>query len=70
MKHIRYHFLREKCQSGIIKLAYVNTDDQKADILTKPLPRDKFYKLLAYLGMDYINISDHVHYKAKKGVCA
>ena len=64
--HILYHFLREKCQSGIIKLVYVNTDGRKADILTKPLPRDKFFKLLAYLGMDYVDKNNHVHYKAKK----
>jgi hypothetical protein len=39
-KHIaiRYHFVRERIQSGDIKLSYLPTDQQLADLLTKPLP--------------------------------
>jgi hypothetical protein len=38
-KHIdiRYHFLRDHQQKGDIKIAYVSTHNQLADIFTKPL---------------------------------
>ncbi|XP_031091010.1 secreted RxLR effector protein 161-like [Ipomoea triloba] len=38
-KHIdiNYHFIRDHVEKKDIKVEYVNTDDQLADILTKPL---------------------------------
>ena len=38
-KHIevQYHFVREKVQEGLVRVEYVSTKDQLADILTKPL---------------------------------
>jgi hypothetical protein len=46
-KHIaiRYHFLRDHQQKGNIKIAYINTKDQLADIFTKPLDEKTFTKL-------------------------
>jgi hypothetical protein len=46
-KHIaiRYHFLRDHQQKGDIKIAYINTKDQLADIFTKPLDEQTFNKL-------------------------
>jgi hypothetical protein len=43
-KHIeiKYYFIRDKVQEGEVKLEYIPTDEQKADILTKPLSRIKF----------------------------
>ena len=42
-KHIeiRYHFIRDCVQQGAVKLEYISTDEQVADILTKSLPRGK-----------------------------
>ena len=42
-KHIeiRYHFIRDHVQRGAVKLEYVSTDEQVADILTKSLSRGK-----------------------------
>ena len=42
-KHIeiRYHFIRDCVQRGVVKLEYVTTDEQVADILMKSLPRGK-----------------------------
>jgi hypothetical protein len=42
-KHIeiRYHFICDHVQRGVVKLEYVSTDEQVADILTKSLPRGK-----------------------------
>ena len=47
-KHInvRYHFCREKVASGDIIVLYCPTEEMLADILTKPLPRDRHLKLI------------------------
>jgi hypothetical protein len=42
---IQYHFLRDHQQKGDIKIAYVNTQNQLADIFTKPLDEKTFSKL-------------------------
>ena len=46
-KHIdiRYNFLRDHQQKGDIKIAYVSTHNQLADIFTKPLDEKTFSKL-------------------------
>jgi hypothetical protein len=46
-KHIdnRYHFLRDHQQRGDIEIAYINTKDHLADIVTKPLDEKTFSKL-------------------------
>ncbi|CAA7049059.1 unnamed protein product [Microthlaspi erraticum] len=47
MKHIAldYHFVRGHIQDGALRVAHVNTKDQLADALTKPLPRAHFLHL-------------------------
>ena len=52
-KHIdvRYHFVREGVQNGTITLKYVATDEMIVEILTKPLPKHPFNKLVIGLGM-------------------
>ena len=53
MKHmdIQHHFVREKVAEGQIQLEHVPTQDQIADGLTKPLPRDAFEKFRNALGL-------------------
>ena len=48
MKHIpiKYHFLREQVAEKNIKVEYVGTKEQVADIFTKSLPREAFEYLL------------------------
>jgi hypothetical protein len=41
-KEIRYHYIRDMVQRGALKLQYISTDEQVADVLTKPLSRVKF----------------------------
>ena len=43
-KHIeiRYFYIRDMVQKRAIKIQYVSTDEQVADVLTKPLSRVKF----------------------------
>ncbi|WVZ89813.1 hypothetical protein U9M48_036172 [Paspalum notatum var. saurae] len=52
-KHIRvrYHFIRDCREEGSIKARYINTKDQLADLLTKPLGRIKFLELRSGTGM-------------------
>jgi hypothetical protein len=50
-KHIllKYHYLRDLTESGIVRLEYICTTDQVADILTKPLALALFSKLRPFL---------------------
>ncbi|GJV50837.1 retrovirus-related pol polyprotein from transposon TNT 1-94 [Tanacetum coccineum] len=52
-KHIdvRYHFIKEQVENGVVELYFVQTKFQLADIFTKPLPRDRFNFLIEKLGM-------------------
>jgi len=46
-KHIalKFHHFRSHVKSGRIAIQYVRSEEQKADILTKPLPDDLFFPL-------------------------
>lgn len=52
-KHIdiQHHFVRDKVQDGTIELRHVASNDQIADGLTKPLPKDKFLKFRYDIGL-------------------
>ncbi|GKD61431.1 hypothetical protein Tco_1298940 [Tanacetum coccineum] len=52
-KHIdiRHHFIREQVENRVVKLYFVETNYQLADILTKALLREWFRFLLPRLGM-------------------
>ena len=52
-KHIeiKYHYIRDMVQRGAVKLQYVATDEQVADVLTKPLARVKFEYFREKLGV-------------------
>ena len=52
-KHIdvKYHFVRESCQEGLIQLVYIATGEMVADILTKSLPRDRHEKHMKGMGI-------------------
>ena len=56
-KHIdiRFHFIRELVEEKIISLEYIPTDDQRADIFTKPLDKSRFKKMKFDLGMCLLN---------------
>jgi hypothetical protein len=53
MKHIpiKFHFLREQVTEKNIKVEYVGTKEQIADIFTKPLPRETFEYFRQKLGV-------------------
>ncbi|GJZ86450.1 retrovirus-related pol polyprotein from transposon TNT 1-94 [Tanacetum coccineum] len=53
IKHIavRYHFIKEHVEKGMIELNFVKTDYQLADLFTKALLVDQFNYLVHCLGM-------------------
>ena len=52
-KHIdiKCHFIRDMVQRGAIRLHHIRTDEQVADILTKPLGKLKFLTFCEKLGV-------------------
>ncbi|GKC37233.1 hypothetical protein Tco_1049617 [Tanacetum coccineum] len=46
---VRYHFIKEQVENGIVELYFVRTEYQLADIFTKPLPRERFNFLIEKL---------------------
>ena len=57
-KHIeiKYHYIRDMVQRGVVKLQYVATDEQIGDVLTKPLARVKFEYFREKLGVLQIEV--------------
>nr|GEZ49416.1 ribonuclease H [Tanacetum cinerariifolium] len=52
-KHIdiRYHFIKEQIENGVIELYFVNTEYQLVDLFNKALGRDRIEFLINKLGM-------------------
>nr|GEW30518.1 hypothetical protein [Tanacetum cinerariifolium] len=52
-KHIdiRYYFIKEQVENGVIELYFINTEYQLADLFTKVLGRDRIEFLINKLGM-------------------
>jgi hypothetical protein len=50
-KDIRYHFLRDHTIKGDIIISHVGTNDQLADIFTKPLDERRFCELRSELNI-------------------
>lgn len=53
-KHIdtKFHFIRDCVEKNLIKVEHVSGEQQKADILTKPLPRVKFTEMRDLMGVE------------------
>nr|GEX33570.1 hypothetical protein [Tanacetum cinerariifolium] len=49
--HVRYHFIKEKVEKGIVELFFFRTEYQLADLFTKALPIERFKYLVRQLGM-------------------
>ncbi|KAI3724748.1 hypothetical protein L2E82_36536 [Cichorium intybus] len=49
--NMRFHFIRDCVERGEISVAYVRSEEQRADILTKALPKLKFAEMRKLLGV-------------------
>jgi hypothetical protein len=64
-KHIdiRHHFLRDHQQKGDIDVYHISTENQLANIFTKPLDEKRFCRLRSDLNvLDWLIYSIHVFY--------
>ena len=57
-KHIdiKYHYIRDMVQKGVVKLQYVATNEQTDNVLTNPLARVKFEYFREKLGVIHIKV--------------
>jgi len=55
-KHIdnKYHFIRDQVSKGTISLKYWATEDITADVFTKALSHERFWKLREMIGIKQI----------------
>nr|GEV34635.1 Gag-Pol polyprotein [Tanacetum cinerariifolium] len=55
IKHIdvKYHFIKEKVEKGIVELFFVGTEYKLADMFTKALPEERFKYLVRRFGMRF-----------------
>jgi hypothetical protein len=53
VKHmdIKHHWIHEAVEAGELSITYIPTEDNIADIFTKPLPRPQFEKLVKMMGL-------------------
>lgn len=53
LKHvdIKFNFIKQKVEEGLITVKYVSTIDQLADVLTKPITGERFVKLCNKLNL-------------------
>lgn len=55
MKHLdlRFYWLRDMVEKGLIRVEYLQTEDMPADILTKPLAKPQVEHGVSLLGLRY-----------------
>ncbi len=64
VKHIsiKFHFVRDEVKNGKVSLKFVPTEDQVADVFTKPLGTHKFQKFKSLLNIHpWGGVGNHVH---------
>ena len=66
-KHIdiRYHFICEAVEDGKVSVVYIPTDENPADIFTKPLAKAKFRGFVELLGLGAID--ENIGSKKERG---
>lgn len=59
-KHIdiRVHFIRDPVKQAVLSVLYVPSEDNIADVLTKPLPPVKFKAIRGKLGIEGKNAEE------------
>ncbi|GMF49648.1 unnamed protein product [Phytophthora fragariaefolia] len=55
---LRYHWIREQVQKDIVQILFCATAVMVADLITKPLPQDKFNLFVTRLGLCRVGVSE------------
>nr|GFA47285.1 hypothetical protein [Tanacetum cinerariifolium] len=55
---VRYHFIKEKVEKGIVELFFVETEYQLADLFNKALSVERFQYLVRRLGMRCLTLAE------------
>lgn len=53
---VRFHFLRDLTRDGVVKMVHCHTQEQVADIMTKPLKLDVFLKMRSLMGVCSVSV--------------
>jgi hypothetical protein len=53
---VRFHLIREYENSGQIAIEFIMTEEQLADILNKPLGKEKFNELCSIIGHRTVSV--------------
>ncbi len=64
----RYHFVRDYIEDGILKVVFVRTEDNHADIFTKNLNIETFGKHCQAIGLEDKNLIVIPKMRKRKGV--
>ena len=48
---IKYHFIRDQVEKGVVEIKYCPTKEMIANIMTKGLPKEQFTKLRSMAGV-------------------
>ncbi|GKD83010.1 hypothetical protein Tco_1349849 [Tanacetum coccineum] len=55
---VRYYFIKEQVENGIVELFFVGTEYQLVELFTKALPEDMFKYLVRRLGMRCLTLEE------------
>ena len=53
--HTRFHFIHNCVENEQVEVEYIPGEEQKADILTKPLARTKFTEMRSLIGIEDVS---------------
>ncbi|GJS52804.1 retrotransposon protein, putative, unclassified [Tanacetum coccineum] len=56
--NVHYHFIKEQVERGIVKLYFIRTKYQLADMFTKALSQERFEYLVGRLGLRYLTLAE------------
>ena len=48
---MKFHYVRDMVNEKQVKFEYISTDENLADLMTKPLPKEKFIQFRTAIGM-------------------
>ncbi|GJX42761.1 hypothetical protein Tco_0257751 [Tanacetum coccineum] len=56
--NIRYHFIQERVEQGMVEFYFIGTEYQLADLFTKALPKERFEYLVHRIAMRCVTLTE------------